>query len=192
MAFSFNWAGLTAPSVDPIKDEVDLKAMGQSLGKGLRGYRERTAAAEYADAIDRYRKGAQGNNMADAQRVKEIQAEIQRLRNENAQIDSVLGQAGAQQVETEVATRPVDTDYERQLATINRFDPSRVKDFSKDEIKDVQSFIGLSGNDVDGVWGPQSIKALQSFVGVPEKDIDGKWGNQSQGYWNKFINYETM
>lgn len=169
MAFSFNWAGLTAPRVDPIKDEVDLNAMGQSLGKGLRGYRERTAAAEYADAIDRYRKGAHGNNMADAQRVKEIEAEIQRLRNENAQIDSMLA---PQQVEVETVTRePVDTaaaeEYARQEAAYMGFDPKNPKAYDKD-----------------------TIKAVQAFIGVPEEDIDGLWGKQSQGYYDKFRNYD--
>lgn len=167
MAFSFNWAGLTAPRVDPIKDEVDLNAMGQALGKGLRGYRMRTAAAEYADAIDRYRKSAQGDNMADAQRVKEIEAEIQKLRNENAQIDSML----PQQVEVETATRGPEAEaaaeeYARQEAAYESFDPKNPK-----------------ASDMD------TIKAVQAFIGVPEEDIDGIWGTQSQGYYDKFRNY---
>lgn len=171
MAFSFNWAGLTAPRVDPIKDEVDLNAMGQALGKGLRGYRMRTAAAEYADAIDRYRKGAQGNNMADAQRVKEIQTEIQKLRNENAQIDSMLGQIGPQQVEVASVTRDPEAvaaaeEYARQEAAYEGFDPKNPKAYDKD-----------------------TIKAVQSFIGVPEADIDGIWGTQSQGYYDKFRNF---
>lgn len=171
MAFSFNWAGLVAPQVNPIKDEVDLNAMGQALGKGLRGYRMRTAAAEYADAIDRYRKGAQGDNMADAQRVKEIQTEIQKLRNENAQIDSMLGQAGSQQVEVASVTRGPEAtaaaeEYARQEAAYEGFDPKNPKAYDKD-----------------------TIKAVQSFIGVPEADVDGIWGTQSQEYWDKFRNY---
>ena len=171
MAFSFNWAGLVAPQVNPIKDEVDLNAMGQALGKGLRGYRQRTAAAEYADAIDRYRKSAQGDNMADAQRVKEIQTEIQKLRNENAQIDSMLGQAGSQQVEVASVTRGPEAtaaaeEYARQEAAYESFDPTNPK-----------------------AYDPETIKAVQAFIGVPEGSIDGQWGKQSQGYYDKFRNY---
>ena len=168
MAFSFNWAGLVAPQVNPIKDEVDLNAMGQALGKGLRGYRMRTAANEYADAIDRYRKGAQGDNVASAQRIKEIEAEIQNLRNENAQIDSMLA---PKQVEIESVTRGPEAaaaaeEYARQEAAYENFDPNNPKAYDKD-----------------------TIKAVQSFIGVPEADIDGLWGTQSQEYWDKFRNY---
>lgn len=178
MAFSFNWAGLTIPQMNPIRDEVDLNAMGQALGKGLRGYRQRTAANEYADAIDRYRKGAYGDNVADSQRIRDIEDEIQRLRGENAQIDSMLGQASQQQQQQSVGPEEIaqemkdfDTDaeaaeYARQAALFDGFDPKNPKAYTKDD-----------------------IKAVQAFIGVPEADIDGIWGTQSQEYWDNFKNF---
>lgn len=171
MAFSFNWAGLTAPRVDPIKDEVDLNAMGQALGKGLRGYRNRVAAEEYADAIDRYRKGTAADDAADRKRISAIQQELERLNQENAYIDSILKEAGPQPTEMSVVERAdtIDPEYARQLDLFERFDPKNPKAYSMDD-----------------------IKAVQSFIGVPEADIDGKWGPQSQGYWDNFTRNYNM
>lgn len=82
MAFSFNWAGLTAPRVDPIKDEVDMNRVGENLGKGLRGYRTREGWKEYADMI----RGAQGA----PSEIADIEAEIARLQDRNAELQALM------------------------------------------------------------------------------------------------------
>lgn len=190
MAFSFNWAGVNVPQIQ-VKDQwaQSREDLG-NLGKALRGYQNRQAANEYADAIDRYRNNARwdmGSERADAKR---IEAEIQRLQQENAEIDRMIQQQNSDTgVEPAVSEMAYDPEYERQAAIFSRFDPSNPKNMTRDEIKDVQSFIGLTGNDVDGIWGRQSTKALQKFVGVPEEDIDGKWGPQSKRFYDNYINY---
>lgn len=190
MAFSFNWAGVNIPQIQVKDNWAQSREDAMNLGKAVRGYQNRQAANEYADAIDRYRNNARwdmGSERADAQR---IEAEIQRLQQENAEIDRMIKQQSSDiGVEPAVTETPYDPEYERQAAIFSRFDPTNPKKMSMDEIKDVQSFIGLTGNDVDGVWGKQSTKALQRFVGVPEQDIDGVWGNQSKRFYDNYINY---
>lgn len=79
MAFSFNWAGLSIPTVDRIENEVDMDAVGRNLGTAMRGYQNRRAAAEYADMIA-------GAPMQDDPRIAAIEAEIHRLESRNAEL----------------------------------------------------------------------------------------------------------
>ena len=174
MAFSFNWAGLTAPRVDPIRDEVDVNAMGAALGKGLRGYRNRQAADEYADKIDLYRREQEGLNSGDSNAVRELQEELARLKEENEYIDGMLstaGQGGAQVERTLITGDPeaYDEEYARQFGIFENFDPEKYKTYT-----------------------PEDIRAVQQFIGVPEADIDGKWGPQSQEYWDSFTRNYNM
>ena len=82
MAFSFNWAGLTAPRVDPIRDDVDMIKVGDNLGKALRGHKTREGWEEYADMI----RGAQGA----PSEIAEIEAEIARLQDRNAELQALM------------------------------------------------------------------------------------------------------
>lgn len=82
MAFSFNWAGLTAPRVDPIRDDVDTIKVGDNLGKALRGHNTREGWEEYADMI----RGAQGAH----DEITAIEAEIARLQDRNAELQALM------------------------------------------------------------------------------------------------------
>lgn len=82
MAFSFNWAGLTAPRVDTIRDDVDMIKVGDNLGKALRGHKTREGWEEYADMI----RGAQGA----PSEIAEIEAEIARLQDRNAELQALM------------------------------------------------------------------------------------------------------
>lgn len=144
MAFSFNWAGLQAPRMDPIKDEVDLNAMGAAVGKGLRGYRDRVAAEGYADALDRYRKAGAADKAAAGKRAQEIIAEIGRLEQENSQLAAVI-----ETPEPAPEQEPVQPVV---------FDPAGA---TPEQIKEIQ---GLIGTKADGVWGPKSQAAYDLFT----------------------------
>lgn len=146
MAFSFNWAGLVAPQVSPIKDELDLNAMGAALGKGLRGYRNRVAAEEYADALDRYRQAGAADKAAAGKRAQEILAEIGRLEQENSQLAAVIETPEQAQVQEPEPPQPVV------------FDPAGA---TPEQIKEIQ---GLIGTKADGVWGPKSQAAYDLFT----------------------------
>lgn len=164
MAFSFNWAGVNIPQIQVKDNWAQARVDAANLGAAVRGYQNRQAANEYADAIDRYRNNARwdmGSERADAQR---IEAEIQRLQQENAEIDRMIKQQSSDTgTEPAVTEMPYDPEYERQLSVFNSFDPANPKKYSKDD-----------------------IKSVQSFIGVPEQDIDGIWGKQSQSFYDKF------
>lgn len=82
MAFSFNWAGLSIPEMNPIKDEVDMNKVGENLGKALRGHKIREGWEEYADMI----RGAQGTS----DEIAAIEAEIAQLQRRNAELQDLI------------------------------------------------------------------------------------------------------
>lgn len=146
MAFSFNWAGLTAPQVSMGK-EVDLNEIGKNLGSGLRGYRNREAAEEFAKKIDEYRNIRGGN----LQRANEIRARIAELEDENKQLASlVTPNEGGEAVEQSSELPPMDPkDYELMM-----FDPSSA---STEDTKKIQGYLwGDNTAEIDGKWGPKS------------------------------------
>lgn len=89
MAFSFNWAGLVAPSVS-YGSQTDTAAIGANAGKALRGYRDREkqeeAAQEYSSILSSY-----GTPTEQAPDFTAIQDEIRRLKARNAEIARQLG-----------------------------------------------------------------------------------------------------
>lgn len=147
MAFSFNWAGLTAPQVSMGK-EVDLNEIGKNIGTGLRGYRNREAAEEFAKKIDEYRKG----RGAKLQRAKEIRARIAQLEEENKQLAALIAQnEGGEAVEqSSPELPPMDPkSYELMM-----FDPTTA---SLEDTKKIQGYLwGDNSAEVDGKWGPKS------------------------------------
>lgn len=146
MAFSFNWAGLTAPQVSMGK-EVDLNEIGKNLGSGLRGYRNREAAEDFAKKIDEYRSIRGGN----LQRANEIRARIAELEDENKQLASlVTPNEGGEDVTQSTKLPPMDPkDYELLM-----FDPTTA---SKEDTKKVQGYLwGDNTSEIDGKWGPKS------------------------------------
>lgn len=86
MSFSFNWAGLNVPTIAG-KREVQIQNqqadVAGKLGAALRGYERRVADNEYADIL--------AQDTAVDQRVIQIQAEIARLEQRNAEIRNQLG-----------------------------------------------------------------------------------------------------
>jgi hypothetical protein len=146
MAFSFNWAGLTAPQVSMGK-EVDLNEIGKNLGSGLRGYRNREASEEFAKKIDEYRNIRGGN----LQRANEIRARIAELEEENKQLATLVtpNEVG-EPVEQSPNLPPMDPkDYELLM-----FDPTTA---SKEDTKKVQGYLwGDNTSEIDGNWGPKS------------------------------------
>ena len=87
MGFSFNWAGLNVPQIQP-KDTMD-NAMrdADNIGKALRGYEVKKANKEYAGLIS-------SRNEALA-KMDEISNRIASLQKRNEQIKAEL--AGMQQ-----------------------------------------------------------------------------------------------
>lgn len=115
MSFSFNWAGLQAPKVD-IPQTHDFSEAGKALGTALRGYRDRSAAEDYADMVDAYNTGRKERNSS---RAAEIRAEIARLEQQNAQLMQMM-QPVAQPVQQEqpslaiVDPSQASVDFQRQ------------------------------------------------------------------------------
>lgn len=174
MSFQFNWAGLNVPTVN-MGQEVDMNRIGENLGKGLRGYRNREAADEYARKIDAYRNRNIADRQGEASEIEKIQAEIARLQQENAQIDLALGNAG-QAVDDGPASSSVRVgdlyDEDPVLQKFLAFDPqqalytNKANPYTKDEIKEIQRYIGMPESEVDGVWGPGSQGYYQKFINI--------------------------
>lgn len=87
MAFSFNWAGLNVPQIQPKDTMEQARADAANLGAAVRGYEVRKANREYADIIE-------GRNKSLA-RMDEISNRIAQLQRRNEEIRSQL--AGMQQ-----------------------------------------------------------------------------------------------
>lgn len=153
MAFSFNWSGLTIPTINPIKPEVDMNQVGKDLGRGVRGWQDRKASDEYADLIDEYMANEEDADYADDQEIAEIEAEIERLEMENAQLQQVVD-----------AKAPVEEPGGPQANEMlvynwaSSFDP---KTASVDQIKQMQTLVGTTP---DGKWGPKSSAAYQTYM----------------------------
>lgn len=153
MAFSFNWAGLSIPTVNRIENEVDMGEVGRNLGTAMRGYQNRRAADDYADLIDKYRNGAS----ADTGRAEQIRAEIARLEAENAHLADFIGSyrepQGPAIYEPELG----------ELQPINGGNPSNpfTAGAPVDTVMRTQEAIGTGA---DGKWGPKSRKAYDQFM----------------------------
>lgn len=87
MAFSFNWAGLNVPQIQPKDTMEQARVDAANIGSALRGYEIRQANREYADII-------KGRNDA-LTRMDEISNRIAQLQRRNEEIRSQL--AGMQQ-----------------------------------------------------------------------------------------------
>lgn len=82
MAFSFNWAGVTVPQIQPKDTTEQARTDAANLGSALRGYETRKANREYADII-------KGRNEARA-RMDEIGKRISALQARNQEIRAQL------------------------------------------------------------------------------------------------------
>lgn len=91
MAFSFNWAGMNIPQMQPIDTMQQAREDATSIGKALRGYEVREANSEYADIIN-------GRNDA-LTKMGEIRNRIAQLQKRNEEIRSQL--AGMQQTQVQ-------------------------------------------------------------------------------------------
>lgn len=162
MAFSFNWAGLTAPQVS-LGQEADLNVVGKNLGTALRGYRNREAAEEYADKIDAYRTGRGAKDS----RVEQIKAEIARLESENKQLESLLGET------------PPPLQFKPSVVSEEDVKNFELSTFNPDDA--YQKFI-------TGKSTPEDIelaKKIQTYLNV---DADGKFGKNSLAAYNAWLN----
>ena len=85
MSFSFNWAGVTVPQGQR-RDTMDraVQAAG-SLGQAARGYWRHKADTEYGDMLKDYREGGSSG------KAESLKAELQMLRQRNAEIAAQLG-----------------------------------------------------------------------------------------------------
>lgn len=91
------------------------------------------------------------------------------------------------------------------------YQPAQIKvtgKFDTATIKALQYITGLRGDDIDGIWGPQSkkrlqkwlivkqdgvvgpqtVKALQKRIAIPAAARDGKWGTQTTTYLQNYLN----
>lgn len=87
MAFSFNWAGVNVPQIQPKDTTENAMRDADNIGRALRGYEVRQANKEYADIIN-------GRNDA-LTKMDEISNKIAQLQRRNEEIRSQL--AGMQQ-----------------------------------------------------------------------------------------------
>lgn len=87
MAFSFNWAGVNVPQIQPKDTMEQARLDAANIGSAIRGYEVRKANREYADIIN-------GRNDALA-KMDEISNKIAQLQRRNDEIRSHL--AGMQQ-----------------------------------------------------------------------------------------------
>lgn len=159
MAFSFNWSGLTIPTINPIKPEVDMNQVGKDLGRGVRGWQDRKASDEYADLIDEYMANEEDADAADDQEIAEIEAEIERLEMENAQLQQVVdAKVPDEQSAVAAAAQGGPQANEMIYNWASTFDP---KTASVDQIKQMQSLVGTTP---DGKWGPKSSAAYQTYM----------------------------
>lgn len=152
MAFSFNWAGLSVPQVNvtqPAVTNEDFRAMGVAA----RGYKNRQAASEFANKIDNYRRGIFADKQANQKRIAEIEAEIARLEQENAQLSEVP-QVTQTETEHDSAWMPTEEEYNAIM-----FDPETA---NAEQIKAMQIAVGATP---DGKWGPKSESAYDAKYG---------------------------
>lgn len=174
MAFSFNWAGVNIQPIQPKDTMEQARVDAANIGSALRGYEVRQANREYADIIE-------GRNKS-LERMDEISNRIAQLQRRNEEIRAQL--AGMQQtavqptvqqqVPTFVSTpgheTPTNYPYSNQFPSDSEIltrkflaeggDSSK---FTRDEIKNIQSFVGVPENNVDGIWGPQSIRYWNTY-----------------------------
>lgn len=85
MSFTFNWAGITVPQGQR-RDTMDRSVQAAGMyGQAVKGYRKNAANSEYSDMLKDYRTGAP------AEEVAALKAELQQLRQRNAEIAAQLG-----------------------------------------------------------------------------------------------------
>lgn len=156
MGFSFNWAGLTIPQVNLTEPAVKSEDFA-ALGKAARGYKNREAAKEYARKIDNYRRGIFADQQGNKARIAEIEAEIARLEQENAQLSAV-----PEPSQQELLFDPIPLTAEEEFAL--NFDPATA---SPEDIIKMQTTLKNAGYDL-GNFGPN------------HDGIDGDWGGLSK------------
>ena len=85
MSFSFNWAGLSVPTISGKRDvqiQNQQANIGGNLGKALRGYEDRVRTEElndeYQQLLDQYGQGDPS--------ISDIEAQIQALKTQNEQL----------------------------------------------------------------------------------------------------------
>ena len=85
MGFSFNWAGVNVPQIQP-KDTMDQARMdAANLGSALRGYQRMQANKQYGELVKKYRE------RGSSERVAALNEELRQLKARNMEIAAQLG-----------------------------------------------------------------------------------------------------
>ena len=90
MAFTFNWAGLSVPSIQVNNNSQNVRTDAANWGGAVRGYNNWKADQEYADIAKEYRGKVDSANSD----LASMKAEVQRLRARNDVIRAQLAQMG--------------------------------------------------------------------------------------------------
>lgn len=164
MAFSFNWAGVTAPQVPAYKDPVAPEDFA-ALGKALRGYQNREAAKDYAKLIEKFRTDREASGTANANRIAEIKSEISRLKQENAMLEGSINGEAQKAADRYSGMVPLSEAFKPDELEAMVFDPATA---SPEDIKKMQQYVGVKA---DGDWGQQSQAAFDLKYGPILKQI---------------------
>ena len=172
MGFSFNWAGVNIPQIQ-VKDTTE-NAMrdAKNLGSALRGYEVKQANKEYANLIS-------SRNEA-LTKMDEISNRIAQLQRRNEEIKAELAGMQQQAVQPNEPAPAFVSTPEQPTPTSYPFS----NQFPSDDELLARKFLAEGGD--SSKFTRDDIKKIQSFVGVPENNVDGIWGPQSVSYWNNY------
>lgn len=172
MGFSFNWAGVNIPQIQVKDNWAQSREDAKTLGAALRGYEVKKANKEYAGLIS-------SRNEALA-KMDEISNRIASLQKRNEEIRAEL--AGMQQtaVQPNEPSPAFVSTPEHPTPTSYPFS----NQFPSDDELLARKFLAEGGD--SSKFTRDDIKKIQSFVGVPENNVDGIWGPQSVSYWNNY------
>ena len=85
MGFSFNWAGVNIPQIQPKDTTQQAYLDAANLGSAVKGYQRMQANKEYGDLIKNYREGNY------SEKVIALKEELNRLKERNKEIAAQLG-----------------------------------------------------------------------------------------------------
>lgn len=87
MAFTFNWAGVTAPVIQggSTQYKADLERGFGNAGAAIRGYKIDQANKEYADMLGQY------DPIDNNAKIMELMTELRTLEQRNEEIKAQLG-----------------------------------------------------------------------------------------------------
>lgn len=89
MAFTFNWAGVSGiQHITPKDRDQQIRSDAAAYGAALKGFERYRADKEYAQLLDEFNK-QEGSNPSEE--LATLMAELQRLKQRNAEIQAQLG-----------------------------------------------------------------------------------------------------